>query len=299
MMRAARIAACALAALLVGAQAPAPDAVIAQSGTLTVTAGDARRLLDNADPDLRQQAQHDAMVLPRLVRAQMLQALLLNEARAKQWDQRPDVIFRANQAHDGVIANSYLASQTTPPADYPSDADVQAAYEANKPRFMLPRQYQLAQIFIAVPAGAARTAEDDAQKRIRDIRQALAKPHADFAAIARRQSEDHASADKGGDLGWLREDGLVAPIRDAVASLPDNAVSDPIRATDGWHIIRMEGTRPAAPAPLADVRDQIVRALRQQRMAQNERALVDELLRRQPIQLDEIQLQRLSQSPTP
>ena len=199
-MRAARIAACALAALLVGAQAPAPEAVIAQSGTITLTAADVRRLLDIADADLRQQAQHDATVLPRLVRAQLLQALLLNEARAKQWDQRPDVVFRANQAHDAVVANSYLASQTTPPADYPADADVQAAYEANKPRFMQPRQYQLAQIFVAIPAGAARQAEDDAQKRIRDIRQALAKPRADFGAIARKQSEVHASADKGVDL---------------------------------------------------------------------------------------------------
>jgi parvulin-like peptidyl-prolyl isomerase len=237
--------------------------------------------------------------LPRLVRGQLLQMLLLNEAHAKQWDQKPDVTLRANQAHDSVVVNSYLASQTAPPADYPSDAEVQVAYDANKPRFMQPRQYQLAQIFVALPAGAARQAEDDTQKKLRDIRQQLSKPHADFAAIARRLSEDHASADKGGDLGWLREDGLVAPIRDAVASLPDNAVSDPIRAADGWHIIRMVGTRAASPAPLADVRDQIVRALRQQRMAQNERAFVDDLLRKQPIQLNEIELQRLMPSPSP
>jgi len=295
----ARLTLTALAALLVSAQAPAPDAVVAQSGSLTLTAADVRKLLEMSDPETRQQAQHDPSILPRLVRAQLLQALLLNQARAKHWDQRPDVILRANEARDAAVVTSFLAAQTAPPPEYPSDAEVQAAYEANKPRFMLPRQYQLAQIFVAVPAGATRQAEEDAQKKARDIRQALAKPHADFAAIARKQSDDHASGDKGGELGWLREDALVPAVREVVAGMQDNAISDPIHAADGWHIIHLEGTRPASPASLSDLRTDLVRALRQQRTAQNERSLIDEILRRQPIQLDEIQLQHEAQSLAP
>jgi peptidylprolyl isomerase len=158
---------------------------------------------------------------------------------------------------------------------------------------MVPRQYQLAQIFVALSANSPHAAEDEAQRKLRDIRQQIAKPKADFAAIARRMSDDRSTAEKGGEVGWLREDALAQPIRDAVAGLPDSATSEPVRMPDGWHVLRLLATKAAAPSALADVRDQLVRALRQQRVAQSERALIDDLLRRQPVQLNEIQLQNL------
>jgi len=62
--------------------------------------------------------------------------------------------------------------------------------------------------------------------------------------------------------------------------------------------VRVDGTRPAAPAPLEDVRAQIVAALRQQRTQELTRAALNDMLRREPIQIDEIQLGRLAASPT-
>jgi peptidylprolyl isomerase len=294
-MRRTALLVCACLSCAAAGQGAPPDQVVAQSGTLTFTAGDAKRLIDTATPELREQLQHDPALLPKLIRSELLRLVLLDQARAQKWDQKPDVAFRALQAHDTVIVNSYVASLTAPAADYPSDAEIQAAYEANKSRFMAPRQYHLAQIFVAVPSGASSQVEDEARKKARDIRQSLAKPKTDFAATARRQSDDRATAENGGDMGWMREDQLIASVRDAVAGLQESAIGEPVRATDGWHIIQLLGTKPAGPAALADVREQLVRALRQQRTAQNEQGLIDELLRKQPIQLDEIQLQHAMQ----
>lgn len=284
-------------ALMLGGQAPAPapDAVVAQRGDVTLTAGFARRLLDAQDPAIRQQLRNDPAALARAIRAQMLQMVVLDEARAKKWDQNPDVIFRAEQARDGAIVSQYLASLTAPPSDYPSETELQTAYNTNRQQFMQPRQFHLAQIFVAVPAGAAPQIEAAAERKAREIRQQLAKPKADFAAIAKSQSDDRASAENGGDSGWVREDQLIAPIKDVARGLKEDALSEPIRAPDGWHIIRMLGSKPPAVAALSDVHDQLVRALRQQRTAQNERAYLEELVRRQPIQLDEIQLQKVVQ----
>ena len=274
------------------AQAPSPGDVVAEAGDVKITAADVSNLVAAATPEVRAKLASDPTLLDRLIRSQIVQLLLLQEAHQKQWDSKPDIAYLAQQAHDSAIANSYLASLAALPADYPTDAEVQSAYEAQKDHLMLPRQYHLAQIFVALPNNAPAAAEADAKKRITALRQQLAKPHADFAGIAQHDSDDKASAASGGDLGWLPEDRLRPQVRDAVAGPQVGTISEPIRMDDGWHLISLLGTKPAAPASLADVRARLVQALRQQRMAATEQSLIEDLLRRQPIRLDEIELHR-------
>jgi parvulin-like peptidyl-prolyl isomerase len=286
----------AVAALtLCGGQALPPDTVVAARGSVALTAGSMRQLIDLQDPTVRQQLQSDPAAMERAVRAQVLQMVLLDEARSKKFDQNPEVAFRADQARDNSIVTQYAASLAAPPSDYPSDAELQAAYDANQQQFTTPRQIHLAQIFVAVPTDATPAVTTAAEKKARNIRLLLLKPKADFAAIAQGQSEDKATAAKGGDAGWMREDQMVAPIKAAADSLKDDAVSEPIRTPDGWHIIKVLDTKPSQVASLKDVHDQLVRAMRQQRIALNERAYVDDLLKKQPIQLNEIQLQQVLQ----
>jgi peptidylprolyl isomerase len=219
---------------------------------------------------------------------------VLAEAQSRQYDTRPDVIWRADRAREASIEDSYVASLTQPDPSYPSDEDIEAAYEANKSRLMIPRQYHLAQIFLPVPAANAPPGADaDAARRIADIRAQIVSRHGDFATLARRDSEDHATAANGGDLGWVREDRLVPAVRSAVAGLPEGGLSDPIRAPDGWHLVRLLGTRAAGPAPLSAVRDALIRALRQQKQQDNARAYVNDLLKQNPIELNEIELSHL------
>jgi parvulin-like peptidyl-prolyl isomerase len=268
--------------------------VIAQHGAITLSADDIRQLLASADPAVRANMQRNPDALTNLVRQRLVQLILLQEARDKKWDQRPEVIAAANQARDAVVISSYLSSVSAPAADYPTDADVQAAYDANKSRFILPRQYQLAQIFIAVPATAPKGADDTAHKKMLDLRTQAARPRADFAALARSNSQDHASADKGGVLGWLPETQLAPEIKSAVAGMQEDSVSDPIRMADGWHLLKLLGTRPASTAPLSDVKTSLVDALRKQRVQQNAEAYAAAALRAQPTQIDEIAVGKLA-----
>jgi peptidylprolyl isomerase len=290
-MRPWRILAAAAALLLASGQSPAPDAVVAQAGDVSLTVAAARRLLAEQTPEARQQALDDPAALTRLVRASLLRALVLQAARAKKWDQNPEIAAQADAARDAVIVDTYLASLTQPPAGYPSEAEVQAAYDANRARLLLPRQYELSQIFIAVPADAPTAAQDDAQHKLHEVTEKLRK-RGDFAELARQLSDDHASAAKGGDLGWLREDQLIPAVRTAAAGLQEGAVSEPVRAPDGWHVLKLLHTKPAGPAPLSAARDQLVSALRRGRTAERERAVLEEMVHREPIQIDEIQLRR-------
>jgi hypothetical protein len=292
-MRAALFAGAMLLTVTTGAALAAGD-VVAQRGPVTLTTDDVRQMLAGLDPETRDKVQHDPAALTTLTRERLVQLALLQEARDKKWDQRPEVVMAANQAHDATIVSAYLTSLSTPDAAYPTDADIQAAYDANKTRLMIPRQYQLAQVFIAVPPGSTHAAEGDAKKKLDDMRAQAGKPRADFGALARQNSQDRATADKGGDLGWVREDALTPEIKTAVAGLPEGGISDPVRMSDGWHLVKLIGTRPASPAPLADVKASLADALRKQRTQQNAQAYVAAAMRAQPAQIDEIALNKLA-----
>ena len=68
-------------------------------------------------------------------------------------------------------------------------------------------------------------------------------------------------------------------------------VSDPIRMEDGWHIMRLVDTKPAAPRPLAEVKDTIVSALRQRKQQENEQAYIStNCSSKTPISVNEIGL---------
>ena len=65
----------------------------------------------------------------------------------------------------------------------------------------------------------------------------------DFAELARENSAD-GSASAGGDLGWFRRGQMVREFEEAAFRIPAGQVSQPIRTEFGWHIIKVERTRP-------------------------------------------------------
>jgi parvulin-like peptidyl-prolyl isomerase len=156
---------------------------------------------------------------------------------------------------------------TEPPPDYPSDAEIQQAYQLNQTKLMQPRRYHLAQIYLPVSRGSADDSADGVavRTRLEQLIKPLRSSPDRFAEIARSASEDKASADNGGDLGWLSESQLDPAVRDKVAALSKGEISPPVFAAGGWHVLRMIDTQAAAVLPLEQARPELVRALRRQR----------------------------------
>lgn len=66
---------------------------------------------------------------------------------------------------------------------------------------------------------------------------------ADFAQIAREESQDPTTQGKGGDLGWFAQDAYGPDFGGQVAALTDKQVSAPFRTDAGWHIVQRLGSR--------------------------------------------------------
>jgi parvulin-like peptidyl-prolyl isomerase len=216
--------------------------------------------------------------------------VILTQAKANKWDERPEIIHRINETRDAVITQTYLASLVPADPAFPGEAEVTAAYESNKSRLVMPRQYHIAQIVLTVKPGATPQEAEEVHKKALDLRAKAMQPKADFADLARKNSQEPQSADKGGDVGWLREPDMIPAVRENVAGLIESGISQPVRVPDGWHILKLLAMKPAGEVSLLDAKAQIVVALRQARAQRLMRAYLDDRLKAEPIQVNEIEL---------
>ncbi|GAB3104253.1 peptidylprolyl isomerase [Lysobacter terrae] len=86
------------------------------------------------------------------------------------------------------------------------------------------------------------TTDATAKARIDTIAARL-KGGADFAEVAKQESQDLNSQAKGGDLGWFVPEQYGTDFGGQVAALSDGQISAPFRTDAGWHIVQRIGTR--------------------------------------------------------
>jgi peptidyl-prolyl cis-trans isomerase SurA len=84
-----------------------------------------------------------------------------------------------------------------------------------------------------------------AEQKARDLYQQLTAKHADFAKLAKEDSDDDTTANAGGDMGWFQEGAWGQLITQELDKLKDGEVSPPFKSEMGWHLIQRLGTRQA------------------------------------------------------
>jgi len=263
--------------------------VIARVGDASLSADDIRGYIAALGPREQAALTQDPALLSQTVRTLLANRLVLQEVRAKKWDQQPGVAAQLERVRESALVEIYLQAVSTSPASYPSDDELQAVYDANRAAMVVPRQFQLAQIFVASPKDTAdKVVEDKARKSLDDIQRKLKAPGADFAAIA-----GETSAKNAGDLGWIAEAQIRPEIRSQVMGLTKGALSEPIRLDDGWHILKLIDTKASYTRTLPEVRDQLVQQMRSERAAVLRRAYLAELLKQNPPVVNELALSSL------
>lgn len=263
--------------------------VVAKVAGTELTTDDLRVYLDTLPPAERAAIANDPARLGQAVRLYLAQRMVLKEALASKFEQKAETRAQLDRVRDAALSELYLASVVKLPNGFPSDTEVQAAYDANKSAFVLPRQYRLAQIFVKAPKG-----DGEDKGKLDAVLARLKAKGADFAAIAGEVTDMPAEAGKGGDLGWVAESQLVPEIKAAVAGLAKDAVSDPIRMEDGWHIIKLQDTKAAGTAPLADIKPALIERLRQAKIQQLRQAYLGQLLQKDPPAINELALAKIS-----
>ncbi len=82
----------------------------------------------------------------------------------------------------------------------------------------------------------------DALERINVVKRRIDNGE-DFASVAKETSEDTATANQGGDMGWLSAEAFGAQVRDVIINLPPGGVSEPFQTSLGWHVAMLYEAR--------------------------------------------------------
>ncbi len=140
------------------------------------------------------------------------------------------------------------------------EAMVRDYYEANAERFSSEEQRHARHILIAVDD---ETDDEAAAAKARELYAQL-QAGADFAELARKNSDDPGSADAGGDLGWAGKGVFVKAFEDALFALQAGEISTPVRSEFGYHIIQLLEIKAGERQPFEVVRDSLMEELRRQ-----------------------------------
>jgi peptidyl-prolyl cis-trans isomerase D len=155
-----------------------------------------------------------------------------------------------------------------------TDRDAEGYYQENRDEFREEEQACASHVLIKVKADAAeKDGHPDAEaKALADKLLGAIRGGEDFAAVARKSSEDPGSASRGGDLGCFPRGRMLPEFEGVAFSMEAGEVAGPVRTSLGYHIIRLASLREETIPPVGQVKDRIRDTL----LAQRTDALVEE-----------------------
>jgi peptidyl-prolyl cis-trans isomerase D len=183
-------------------------------------------------------------------------------ANVKVSDAEVEAHYKANQsqfAHGAQRTIRYLLADYTKIRALmkPTDEDLRRRYEAGKSGFSQPASAHVLHILIKSEPGATPAADAAAKGKAESIVKQL-RAGADFATLARANSEDPSSSGNGGDMGFVTMGQTVEPFERAIFSVPLNTISEPIRTKEyGYHIVKVTERRAESVRPFEEVRLQL------------------------------------------
>ncbi|MCG9696228.1 peptidylprolyl isomerase [Shewanella sp. Isolate11] len=135
-----------------------------------------------------------------------------------------------------------------------SEQEAQTYYDDNQAQYLQPEKRLAAHILI--------NGSDDDAKAKADALYAKLEAGDDFAELAKTNSDDTFSAEKGGELDWFEKGVMDPAFDDALFSLAQGQYSPVVKSSFGYHIIKLLDTQAAATAPFSDVKDKIIATLK-------------------------------------
>ena len=180
---------------------------------------------------------------------------LARQAEADSLPNDPAVAAALRSARERVLAEAALAKlEGKAPDKAALERLARSQYDASPEKFETPEQVRVRHILVSAKAC-------EAEARARDLLAQARQPGADFAALAKANSDDPGSAARGGDLGFLARGKMAPPFEAAAFALKQPGdLSDVVKTEFGYHVIRLEERKAASRQPFEAVREGMVKS---------------------------------------
>jgi len=189
--------------------------------------------------------------LERLVRDKVVtDEILSQEAERRGLSTSAEFKQQMELARQGILIG--LLSNDIDKKAVVSDADLQKEYDKLKAQAS-GTEYKVRHILVEK--------EDEAKAILAQL-----KGGGKFEDLAKKNSKDPGSAEKGGELDFAAAGSYVPEFSQAMVKLKKGeTTTEPVKSQFGWHIIKLDDTREAQFPPLADVKPQLQQRLAQQK----------------------------------
>jgi len=161
--------------------------------------------------------------------------------------------------------------------------DLRAYYDQHRDQYRMPEQVKVSHILIKTPLPGPDGKVDEkgvaeAQRRAEDLLKQL-KSGAKLEDLAKKYSEDPGSAKQGGSLGWIGKGQTVPEFEKTAFSLPKGQISDLVKSSYGFHLIRVDDKQEAHLKTIDEVKAEIEPVLKHQKGQQIAQKKADGLLK--------------------
>lgn len=184
-------------------------------------------------------ATFDENIRQNVLRGLVSERLIYKEAVKNGFDKTDDIKKRLENLQKQLIIQAYIENKAK---SLITDEQVKALYDEKAAASKGQEELKARHILVATEA--------DAKKLSAEL-----KKGGDFEKVAKEKSTDKGSGVNGGDLGWFTKDKMVPEFFDAANKLKKGEVSEPVKSSFGWHVIKLEDRRAVKMPSLADSKE--------------------------------------------
>ena len=154
------------------------------------------------------------------------------------------------------IRQEKLINQRISSAVMITDDEARKWFDGNQASIALPERLEVRHIFLPTLDHPP----EEAKQRLAAALVALTEKKKDFASLAKEVSEDPATKNSGGALGWMTRDRLPVDFSAPVFSLASNTPTL-VRTRLGWHLVEVTARKAAEPRTFEQAKPEILAAL--------------------------------------
>lgn len=246
-------------------EAGTKDPVVIRIGEMEIHQSEFEALLGSLPPEYRVYVQQPGGM--RAFAKDFVEMKVLSiEAEKRGMADEPAVAAQLKVMRDNTLASAMV--KRVEESIEPTDEQIKAQYESKKSEYEEASARHILIAFEGSPAAReGRSRTDPEAKALAEKLRADIVAGADFAEIARTESDDTFSGEKGGDLGSFGRGQMVPEFEEAVFGGEVGKVSDVVRTQFGYHVIEVTAR---SWQPVEDVRDgiraELVQELMQKRL---------------------------------
>ena len=267
---------CLLSATSAGAQISADDPVLVENGSVKVYRSDYEAELQKVPADIRAGFANNQRRISEVLTRLLVQKSLAAQPETASLARRPDTAVRIRLEAERVLAQLRLEDvEKRAAADFDGrrgqlEARARELYLTERAKFGVPEQVSASHILID-----AKKHTREEGRRLAEAARARVLAGADFNAVAREVSEDPSVGGNAGKLDFFSRADMDPAFAEAAFALKKPGdVSEPVLSSFGWHVIKLEGRKPAVQRSFDDVRELVYAEMRKRYVDEQREAAI-------------------------